>query len=193
MNALQRKDDIDAIPVLPGNIPVTMPELTSRIPIKTAQQFRAISDPLRSRILGIIQNQPATAKQIAHILNASPGAIGHHLHVLEAAGLAQVVARRLIRGIIANYYTRSARIFDYELSREVTGDTSISLDIITKVRDELAESLENIEEDTYRSEAFPHVRLSPERARYYSERLKALIEDILHEKPDPDGKVYGVL
>jgi len=75
----------------------------------------------------------------------------------------------------------------------VTGGTSISLDIMTKARDELAEAESNIEEDTYRTEAFPHVRLSPERARYYSERLKALVEDILYEKPDPDGKVYGVL
>ncbi len=193
MNTLQSKDHLDAIPVLREDVPVTMPDLPARLVINEVQQFKAISDPIRSRILGIIQNQPATAKQIADRLGATPGAIGHHLHVLEAAGLAQVVARRLIRGIIANYYTRSARIFDYELSREVTGDTSISLDIITKVRDELAESLENIEEDNYRSEAFPHVRLSPERARYYSERIKALIEDILHEVPDPDGKVYGIL
>src|SRR6266487_2636270 len=193
MKALQSKDELDTIPILPEDVPVTMPDLPARLVINTIQQFKAISDPIRSRILGIIQNQPATAKQIADRLGATPGAIGHHLHVLEVAGLAQIVARRMIRGIVANYYTRSARIFDYELPREVTGGTSISLDIMTKARDELAEAQEYIEEDTYRSEAFPHVRLSPERARYYSERLKALIEDILHEKPDPDGKVYGVL
>src|SRR6266702_7811609 len=161
MNALQRTDEL--IEILPEDVPVTMPELPPQLVINTLQQFKAISDPIRSRILGIIQNQPATAKQIADRLGATPGAIGHHLHVLEAAGLAQVVARRLIRGIIANYYTRSARIFDYELPREVTGGTSISLDIMTKARDELAEAQEYIEEDTYRSEAFPHVRLSPER------------------------------
>ena len=61
MNALQNKDDIDAIPVLPANVPVTMPELPVSIPINTAQQFKAISDPIRSSILGIIQNQPASA------------------------------------------------------------------------------------------------------------------------------------
>src|SRR5436853_3272120 len=124
MNALQRKDDIDAIPVLPGNVPVTMPELPSRIPINTVQQFKAISDPIRSRILGIIQNQPATAKQIADRLGASPGAIGHHLHVLEAAGLAQIVARRITRGIVANYYTRTARIFVFQLPPELAGKES---------------------------------------------------------------------
>ena len=193
MNALQSKDAIDVIPVLPANVAVIMPELPVQIVINTAQQFKAISDPIRSRILGIIQNQPATAKQIADSLKASPGAIGYHMHVLEAAGLAQVVARRLVRGIIANYYTRTARIFKYDLPREVTGDTSINLDIIAKAYQELAEAEANIKEDVNQCAGFPHVRLSPERAKYYSEHLQALVDDILSEVPDPNGKVYGVL
>jgi DNA-binding transcriptional ArsR family regulator len=193
MNALINKDDIDAIPVLPGNVPVTMPELPVHIVINTAQQFKAISDPLRSRILGIIQNQPATAKQIADSLKASPGAIGHHLHVLEAAGLAQVVARRLIRGIVANYYTRTARIFTYDLPREVIGNTSINLEIIAKAYEELAEAETTKKEDVNQTAGFPHVRLSPERAKYFSERLRSLVDEVLSEASDPNGKVYGIL
>jgi DNA-binding transcriptional ArsR family regulator len=193
MNALQSKDDLDVIPVQPGDVPVKMPELPAQIMINTAQQFKAISDPIRSRILGIIQNQPATAKQIADSLGASPGAIGHHLHVLEAAGLAQVVARRLVRGIVANYYTRTARIFTYDLPREVAGDTSINLDIIAKAYEELAEAEANKEIDVHQCSSFPHIRLSPERARYYFERINTLIDAILQETPDPDGKVYGIL
>src|SRR6266699_2412231 len=191
MNTAQLDNNL--IPVLPEDVPVTMPDLPIRFTITTAQQFRAISDPMRSRILGIIQHQPVTAKQIADRLGATPGAIGHHLHVLEAAGLAQVVARRLIRGIVANYYTRTARIFDYKLPREVIGGSSANLEIMTNALDQLAEAEANIEEDEYRYEGFPHIRLSPERARYYSERLKALVDDILHETPDPNGKVYSIL
>ena len=193
MNALQSKEDLDVIPVLPENVPVTMPELPTQLIVNTGQQFKAISDPIRSRILGIIQNQPATAKQIADRLGASPGAIGHHLHVLEAAGLAQVVARRLVRGIVANYYTRTARIFTYDLPREVTGDTSINLDIMSKAYEELAEAEANMKEDVNQCAGFPHIRLSPERARDYSERLQTLVDDILQEAPDPNGKVYGIL
>ncbi len=192
MNTLQSKNGADAVPVLPDNVPVTMPELPRSLVIDTAQQFKAISDPMRSRILGIIQNQPATAKQIADRLGATPGAIGHHLHVLEAAGLAQVVARRLVRGIVANYYTRTARIYKYDLPREVIGETSINLEIMTKALNELAEAEEYEEEDEYRNEGFPHIRLSPERAKFYSERLEALFDDILSETPDPNGKVYGI-
>ncbi len=193
MSALQPNDDLDAIPVLPEDVPVVMPELPIGFSITTAQQLKAFSDPTRSRILGIIQNQPATAKQIADRLGATPGAIGHHLHVLEAAGLAKVVARRLVRGIVANYYTRTARIFNYNLPHEVAGSASLSLEIMTKARDELAEALTTIEDDPFQADGFPHIRLSPERAQVYSERLQALIEDVLHETPDPDGEVYGIL
>jgi DNA-binding transcriptional ArsR family regulator len=193
LNTLQSKNDADSIPVLSQERPVIMPELPPSLVIDTVQQFKAISDPMRSRILGIIQNQPATAKQIADRLGATPGAIGHHLRVLEAAGLAQVVARRLVRGIVANYYTRTARIFTYDLPREVTGDTSVNLEIMTRALNELAEAEEYREEDAYQTEGFPHIRLSPERAKFYSERLQALVDDVLSETPDPNGKVYGIL
>src|SRR5260370_42438041 len=130
MTVLQSKDELDVIPVMPRDVPVTMPELPVQLVINTVQQFKAISDPIRSRILGIIQNQPATAKQIADRLGASPGAIGHHLHVLEAAGLAKVIARRLVRGIVANYYTRTARIFTYDFPDEMSGGGSGSLAVM---------------------------------------------------------------
>jgi DNA-binding transcriptional ArsR family regulator len=191
MGSLKSNDGIDAIPILPDDTPVEMPELPPRVSIETAQQFKAFGDPTRRRILGIIQNQPATAKQIADRLEATPGAIGHHLHVLEAAGLAKVVARRLTRGIVANYYTRTARIFDFSPSREIT-DESVGLDIFTNVRNELIESMESGNKDALLYDGFPRIRLSPERARHYEERLQALVEDILHENPDPDGKVYDI-
>src|SRR5690242_19500028 len=92
--------------ILSADVPVTMPELPLQLIITTAEQFKAISDPTRSRILNIVRHHPSTAKQIAQRLNATPGAIGHQLHVLEKAGLVQVVARRMIRGIVAKYYTR---------------------------------------------------------------------------------------
>jgi DNA-binding transcriptional ArsR family regulator len=186
-------DARDAVPVLPDSVPVTMPDLPPRRAINTEQQLKAIGDATRSRILGIIQNQPATAKQIADRLGATPGAIGHHLRILEAAGLAQVVARRIMRGIVANYYTRTARIFVYDLPPEIAGDISVGLDIITTARDELADALAETTDDPMAENAFPHVRLSPERAKAYHDRIQALIDDILSEPYDPSGDVYSIL
>ena len=189
-----RAEEAESEAVLPEDVPVRMPELPLRLVVNTAQQFKAIGEPLRWRILSVIQNQPATAKQIAQRLKVSHGTIGHHLQVLEEAGLAQVAARRLVHGIVAKYYTRTARIFMFDLPPEIVGDATVGLQIITDARDEYAETLaERREEDTFSCSSFPHARLSPERARVYRERLDTLIDDFIREAPDPDGQVYGLL
>lgn len=183
----------DHLPLLSDDVPVNMPDLPSRLTISSEQQFKAISDMVRSRILGVIQHQPLTAKQIAQRLQATPGAIGHHLHVLEEAGLVQVVARRVTRGIVASYYTRSARIYDYDLPPEVRGYHSINLDIFSRVQAEFMDSIISYEdEDLARSHAFPHARLSLEKAMVYQQRFIALIDELIDEEPDPHGVVYGV-
>ena len=183
--------DPEGGPILPEDVPVTMPELPTELMISTEQQFKAIADPVRTRILGIIQNQPATAKQIADRLKLPPGTVGHHLQVLESAGLAKIVARRLVRGIVAKYYTRTARIFGYKFPPEVRGSTSVSLDFVDKLRDELADSLAAQDDDVCQT-SFPRARLSPERFRVYLERMNALVNDFMSEPADPDGQVYSL-
>ncbi len=183
--------DSDGEPILPEDVPVTMPELPRELMIGTEQQFKAIADSTRTRILGIIQNQPATAKQIADRLKLPPGTVGHHLQVLEEAGLAKIVARRLVRGIVAKYYTRTARIFGYNFSPEVRGHTSIALDFATKLRDELADSLAAQDDATCKA-SFPRARLSPERFQAYQERVEALVNDFMSEPSDLEGQVYSL-
>lgn len=192
MRDVHRRHDPDVI--LPEDVPVEMPELPISLNLATEQQFKAVADPVRSRILGIIQNQPATAKQIADRLGIAPGTIGHHLQVLEAAALAQVVARRQVRGTVAKYYTRTARLFNYCLASEITGSasTAVELTTLTKAREELAEALETQGKAAAVNTAFPHARLSAERAQVYADRLEGLLDDLLHEQPDPDGQVYGL-
>lgn len=192
MAELSNEIEIKELPILPEDVPVTMPELPIRLTINTMEQFKAISDPVRMRILRIILHQPATAKQLADRLKASPGAIGHHLHVLEAAGLAQVVALRVTRGIIARYYTRTARIFMYDMPQELTGPGSVSVEFLTDARDELADAFLDYKEDTALYSGFPHARLSRAMAETYAARLRELSEDFLQEPNDPEGEVYGM-
>ncbi|MGZ3637295.1 MAG: helix-turn-helix domain-containing protein [Ktedonobacterales bacterium] len=183
---------------LPDGVPVRMPNLPFSMEITTEQQLKAFGDPVRTRILGIIQNQPATAKQIADRLGYSPGAVGHHLQVLEEAGLAQVVARRLVRGIVAKYYTRTARIFNFNLPKEIRGATTVGFNMMTQLRDELAEAEAALPEMTKAEEnelphssGFPRVRISVERAREFHERLRMLADEFAREPIDPHGQVYG--
>lgn len=188
---LTRTEILEDIPVLPDGVPVVMPQLPPRLVVNTAQQFKAISDPVRTKILGIVQNQPATAKQIADLLQATPGAIGHHLRVLEEAGLVQVVARRSVRGIIANYYTRTARLFSYELPPDVMGDAPLWHRFVEQFRGELLDATTGGEGDMNQL-AFPHARLSQDKVRHYAARLEALLDDLLAEPPAPDGEVFGL-
>lgn len=190
-NPLDEAHQGEALPLLPDTIPVSMPDLPLRLTISTEQQFKAISDIARSRILGVIQYQPLTARQIAQRLQATPGAIGHHLHVLEEAGLVKVVARRITHGIVASYYTRAARIFDFSLPSEIR-ESRGKLNTVEKARTELLESIVSYEDDPLYCEGFPHVRLTLERMREYQRRFFALIDELIEEPPDPNGEVYGV-
>jgi DNA-binding transcriptional ArsR family regulator len=184
--------------VLADGAPVVMPVLPIELLVESAEQFKALGEPVRWRILGVIQHRAATAKQIATILQMAPGTIGHHLQVLEGAGLVQVVARRQTHGIIAKYYTRTARIFKFAFASEVTGSTSISLDIVTKGREDLLEMLSQQErgedeEEMVCAAGLPRARLSPARLVYYRQRLNALIDEMLHEPEDASGEVFDLL
>lgn len=121
-------DDAADLPeAVPEAVPVTLPDLPPTLRVTTEQQFKAVSDPLRGRIIQVLRTQPATAKQLADLLGATTGAMGHHLQVLEEAGLVQVIARRLIHGIVAKYYARTARVFIFDLPRETLGVASMDL------------------------------------------------------------------
>jgi DNA-binding transcriptional ArsR family regulator len=180
-----------AVEVLPESVPVTMPDLPPTFTITTEQQLKALGDATRTRILSIIQNQPATAKQIADNLGVTPGTIGHHLQVLEEAGLAQVVARRLVRGITAKYYTRTARIFNFDLP-EVMGGKPRTVEFLEQARDEIDEATSE-HDDAVMTSGLPHMRLSSERRLEYERRLRALMDELIEEQPDPDGEVIGIV
>jgi DNA-binding transcriptional ArsR family regulator len=145
--------------------------------------------------------QPMTAKQIAEGLQIPHGSIGHHLHVLEEAGLVRLVAKRAVRNMTANYFVRAARLFDYRIPPEVTGGESLQLRLIIQVRDELAEAVDVPDPAAVApTVGVRHLRLSAAQARAVDARLKALldemVQDVGHEGgqqgPDPGGTVYGL-
>lgn len=177
---------------LPEDVPITMPELPLSLDVDTPQQMKALADPVRHRILGIIQNRPATAKQIADRLKMPPGTIGHHLQVLESAGLAKVVARRLVRGIVAKYYTRTARIFTYNFPDVVTGKVPALVRFLTDARDELAETLVDGGSEALVKTAFPHSRLTAERFAYFERRVMELVDEFIAEPPTSEGTVFSL-
>jgi DNA-binding transcriptional ArsR family regulator len=195
MNDIPTPSNHETIPILPDSVPIVMPELPPRRILTTMQEFKAVSDETRSRILGLIQQQPASARQVADRLGSTSGAIGHHLHLLEAAGLVQVVARRFIRGTVANYYARTARMFVFDFPRAIKGDDaidSISLRKVNHLHDEMLHARASGKEDPYLQSASLHLRLTPERAHIYHQRLRSLIDEMILEAPESTGQVYSI-
>jgi DNA-binding transcriptional ArsR family regulator len=83
-------------------------ELQEQLEISAPRQFKALAHPLRQRLLGLLDRRAATLAQLAERLGEPRGTIGHHLKVLEAAGLVRVVRTRRVRGGTEHWYGRTA-------------------------------------------------------------------------------------
>lgn len=177
---------------LPESVPVPIPDLPATLSVSTPQQLKALGDATRSHILNIIKYEPATAKQLGERLHIPPGTIGHHLQVLEAAGLAQVVARRLVRGIVAKYYMRTARLFLLDFPSKATPESEDALRLLAEARDQLTDSLVASGKDMFYKTGFPHARLSREHAEEFAQRLFDLVYEFATQPPDPDGQIYSL-
>jgi Predicted transcriptional regulator len=187
----------DAEAILPDHVPVALPVLPPSLRVHTVQQFKALGDPTRSLILQIIKHEPLTAKQLGERLHVPASTVGHHLQVLEAAGLAQICARRLVHGIVAKYYVRTALLFVFDFAPDVGPVAEGYLRHLTAARDQLADlvaeqaAVPDIDE-LINNIGFPHARISKARVDEYAKRLFELVYEFATESPDPDGQVYGL-
>lgn len=85
--------------------------MRDHLTIRGREQLHAIGDPTRWRILGRLLVGPASIQELAHALGAAKGTIGHHVRVLEGAGLIRVAETKRVRGVTEKRYLRVARQF----------------------------------------------------------------------------------
>ncbi|ADB31033.1 transcriptional regulator, ArsR family [Kribbella flavida DSM 17836] len=104
------------------NSPVPDYELAETLELTTAEQVRAISDPLRTTILGLLHERAATVTELATAVGRPKSTVAHHVKVLADAGLLRVVRTRRVRAIEERYYGRVARMFYVGLGRQADGD-----------------------------------------------------------------------
>jgi DNA-binding transcriptional ArsR family regulator len=104
-----------------ANTPVPDYELEETIELTTAEQVRAISDPLRTTILGLLHERAATVTELAAAVKRPKSTVAHHVKVLAEAGLLRVVRTKRVRAIDERYYGRAARMFYVGLGRQGQG------------------------------------------------------------------------
>src|SRR3954453_6620842 len=68
------------------------------------EQMRALSHPLRVRLLELFAEGPRTTKQAAEALGESPTKLYHHVAALERAGLVRLRETRQNRGTTEKYF-----------------------------------------------------------------------------------------
>jgi DNA-binding transcriptional ArsR family regulator len=156
-------------------------QLRQVLDIAEAQQFKALSHPVRHRLLFELRDRAATISQLAAQLDLRKGTVGHHLKVLHEAGMVRVVETRQVRGGTEQYYRRTAERFRYvgeesgeihaAMLRTITGEiaTAKSTPVLT----------------------LRQVRLTKEQAEELARTLEELAENV--EQGDESQPRYGLL
>lgn len=79
--------------------------------IGSFEELKAVSDPLRSRILAVLSRGAMTTLQVARELGEKPTRLYHHVDILERAGLIRLVREQPKRGTVERYFEPVARVF----------------------------------------------------------------------------------
>lgn len=165
-------------------------ELDDVFTVEEPHQLRALADPRRARISALLRQRAASTTELATVLGIPKGTVGHHLKVLEKAGLIRVVRTRKVRALTEKYYGRVARLFVLKGTDSAPHDLrggAITAMMLRHAADEVLAS-GAVEKDT---SGLVHVRLSPADVKRFQRRLNRLVAD-LHRYEDPEGDIHAL-
>ncbi len=161
-------------------------DIAEVLELTTPEQFKALGDPFRQKVLGMLLEKAATTNQLAEALGCPTSTMAHHLHVLTEAGLAQVVRTRQVRAMTERYYGRTARTF-LSMSHEYDATKNPGLQMLQQVYKEIATSPH---ENRFLSCTFSYARIPESQVQAFLERVNQLAQDFdtLHV---PGQQAYG--
>jgi DNA-binding transcriptional ArsR family regulator len=147
-------------------------------------QLRAIADDVRTTIVALLRERARSTQQLAHELGMPKGTVGHHLKVLEKAGLIRVVRTRQVRAVTEKFYGRTARLFLFD-TEDPADARALGGAMMRRAAVELERS-----PDTVRF-GHPKARLAEKDVRRLERRLKRLTQDFL-AADGPGGMPYAL-
>jgi len=77
--------------------------------IDDPRYVKALSHPLRVRILALLEERTATPVKLAEVLSATLGTVSYHVRTLHQLGLIELVDETRHRGAVAHHYRAKAR------------------------------------------------------------------------------------
>ena len=179
--------------------------------ISDVETLRALSDPLRLRILEVMTagaDETFTVKRLAGILGTSPTRLYHHINQLAERQLIAVASQRVVSGIIETSYRvgqRNVRLDRRLLAADGPAMHDTLVTIFDTARDDIERGL-RLGVITTAEDADPGsklllarglARLSPERAADLRKRLAELFDEFGAEDetipPDATVPSYGLV
>ncbi len=162
-------------------------ELADRLALTTPAQVRAISNPLRTTVLGLLHERAATVTELAAAVSRPKSTVAHHVKVLTEAGLVRVVRTRRVRAVEERFYGRTARMF-YVAVEQGPDDPDLPGDFndFEVAAQESAAAFR----DRRLWGFIRHARLPEERAAEFWERMAALVQEF-DQLPRSGDTVYG--
>ena len=140
--------------------------------VSEREQLRALGDELRARIVALLRVRARSTEELAEELGLPKGTVGHHLKVLERAGLIRVVRTRQVRAVTERFYGRTARVFLFELEDDAD---SRALGAVA-----LRQAASEVERAPTRADwGLVRARLSRADANRFERRVKRLQDDFL--------------
>jgi DNA-binding transcriptional ArsR family regulator len=167
-------------------------ELEETLPLVESGQYRALFEDTRIRIADLLLERAATISELAETLGMPKGTVGHHVGVLEEAGLIRVVRTKKVRAIEAKYYGRTARTF--LLGTMMKTEVQLSPDyFLTTAAAEFAasETLPKANRENMMS-TLRYARIPEERAKKWLMDLGDLSQTFVSEERGGDT-TYGLL
>jgi DNA-binding transcriptional ArsR family regulator len=138
--------------------------------VDAPEQLRALADDVRGAIIALLRERAHSTQELAAELGIPKGTAGHHVKVLESAGLIQVVRTRQVRAMMEKFYGRTARLFLFNAENPADA-RALAASVLRQAASEI---------DRSPAEAsFGHVKadLSDKDAARLERRLKRLFDD----------------
>jgi len=160
-------------------------EAADMLVVSDREQLRALADEVRIAMVARLRERARSTQQLAEEMGIPKGTAGHHLKVLERAGLIRVVRTRQVRAVTEKFYGRTARFFRFEVE-DPEDERAL---VATSVRQAATEVDRAPQVGT-----FGHVkaRLRPAEAKRFERRLKRLMVD-LRAADTPSGAPWALI
>ena len=160
-------------------------ELDDVLIVEDPKQLRALAEDSRARIVTLLRERAASTTELATALGSPKGTVGHHLKVLETAGLIRVVRTRKVRALTEKFYGRVARLFvlksDESLPEDLRGG-AISALMLRRAADDLIAA-----GDEQETAGLVNIRLADKDRVRFERRLNKLVADY-QAAEDPSGE-----